>query len=91
MITAQEMLNHLTAEPFEPFRIHTASGRDFDIRHPEFAQVGRSSLTIFTSPAGDPDGPQQWVKVSLMLVESIAPLDGAGRERTGTDGEESDL
>lgn len=75
MMTAQNILNLLTAEPFEPFHIHTASGRVFDVRHPEFAQVGRNSLTIFAPPPEDPDGPQRWEKLSLMLIESVAPID----------------
>lgn len=74
MMTSQEILNHLTAEPFEPFRIHTASGREYEVPHPEFAQVGRTSVTIYASSAENPEGPQRWKKVSLMLVESIAPL-----------------
>jgi hypothetical protein len=69
MMHPREILAHITAEPFQPFRIHTASGRDFDIRHPEFAQVGRSTLTVFAPDA--PEGPERWHKLSLMLVESI--------------------
>lgn len=80
MVTPQEMLNHLTAEPFEPFRIHTASGRDFEIPHPEFAQIGRTSLTVFAPSEGSSDGANRWEKISLMLVESIAPLDRSSRK-----------
>lgn len=80
MMTPQELLNHLTAEPFEPFRIHTASGRNFEIRHPEFAQIGRSSLTVYVPSEDAPDVPQQWEKISLMLVESISPLDLSTRK-----------
>jgi hypothetical protein len=74
MIPPHEVLTHLTAEPFEPFRVHTASGRVFEIRHPEFAQVGRSTLTVYAPPENKSDGPQRWEKISLVLVESIAPL-----------------
>jgi len=81
MMTSQEMLNHLTAEPFEPFRIHTASGRVFEVRHPEFVQIGKTSFTVYAPSEDDPDGPQRWEKVSLMLVESIAPLDLVARKK----------
>jgi hypothetical protein len=74
MIPAREILIHITAEPFEPFRINMASGATFEVRHPEFAQVGRSTLTVYTAPEGDPNGPQRWQKLSLVLIESIAPL-----------------
>jgi hypothetical protein len=37
MMAPREVLGHLTAELFRPIRIHTASGRTFEIRHPELA------------------------------------------------------
>lgn len=82
MMTLQDIVNQLAAEPFQPFRIHTASGRDFDIRHPEFAQVGRSTITVYAPPEENPSGAERWHKISLMLVESIEPLTTA--TKTGT-------
>lgn len=79
MMAPREVLNHITAEPFQPFRIHTASGRDYEIRHPELAQVGRSTIVIYATPEGSPEAPEQWQKVSLMLVESIEPLSNSAR------------
>jgi len=81
MIPPQELLNHITAVPFEPFRLHTASGRTFDVPHPEFIQVGISTLTIFTPAENDPTGAQRWEKVSLVLIESIAPLESRVRRQ----------
>ena len=85
MIIPKEMIGHVTAEPFLPFRIHAASGRTFAIRHPEVVAVGRTTLTIFTPLADDvPDAEGLWYKLSLMLIESIEPLDaphsGAARD-----------
>jgi hypothetical protein len=82
MMSPREVLGHLTAEPFRPFRVHTASGRDFEIRHPEVAQVGRSTLTIFTPSADMPDADSQWYKISLMLIESIEPLEVPARRQS---------
>jgi hypothetical protein len=70
-------MEHVFAEPFQPLRIHTASGRSFVIRHPEFVKIGRNTLTVYAAPEADPDGPQRWEELSLMLIESIAPLDAA--------------
>ena len=82
MMTPREVLGHLTAEPFRPFRVHTTSGRDFEIRHPEVPQVGRSTLTIFTPSADDiPDVDSQWYKISLMLIGSIEPLEVPARRQ----------
>jgi hypothetical protein len=74
MIVARELINHVTAEPFEPFVLTTASGRRFMVRHPEFIQVGRSTCIVYTPPENNPDGPLYWEKISLMLLESLAPL-----------------
>ena len=76
MISYQKIGAYVTAEPFRPFRITTTSGRTFDIRHPEMVQVGRSTMTIFTFMANESDGTkEQQVEVSLLLTESIEPLD----------------
>jgi hypothetical protein len=68
------IFNHVFAELFEPFRIHTASRRIFEIRHPEFVQVGKTTMTDFAPPEKDPDAPERWEKISYVLIESIAPL-----------------
>jgi hypothetical protein len=82
MMTTVEIARHVSAEPFRPFRIHTASGRSFEIRHPEVVQVGRSTLTIYTPLANIPDAEEPWYKISLMLIESIEPLDAPVQKRS---------
>jgi hypothetical protein len=78
-------MDHIFAEPFRPLRIYTASGRTFEIRHPEFVKMGRSTLTVYAPPQGEPEEPPHWEEVSLMLIESIAPLDGAAASpKTGS-------
>ncbi len=80
MITAKRIVNYVGAEPFRPFRITTTSGRTYDIRHPEMVQVGRSTMTIFMSMSDDEDAAKEReVEVSLLLTESVEPLDVAAR------------
>ena len=79
MMTPREVINHIAAEPFRPFRIHTASGRDFEVRHPEVVQVGRTTLTLFAPALDVPDAEGPWIKLSLMLIESIEPMEIASR------------
>jgi hypothetical protein len=74
MVPPREVLEHVLAEPFQPFRIHTASGRTFEVRHPEMAKVGRSTMIVYAPPENEPNGPEHWEKLSFMLLESIAPL-----------------
>ena len=73
MIAPRTMIDFVTAEPFRPFRIHMASGKTFDVGHPEMIKVGRSSVTVHL-PAADEEK-DQWREVSLMLLEYVEPLE----------------
>jgi hypothetical protein len=75
MMTPQTMLGYVRAEPFRPFRIRVASGRTFDIRHPEMIKVLKSNVLVFKSTNDTPEIPDEWESVSLMLTESISHLE----------------
>lgn len=80
MLTYQKIGSYVTAEPFRPFRIQMASGRTFEIRHPEMVQVGRSTMTIFTFMSNEPEeAKERQVEVSLLMTESVEPLDATAR------------
>ena len=80
MVPPQDILTYLRAVPFRPFWIHMASGRTFDIRHPEMIAVSRSSITIYTFLNDDEtEAKEHQVEVSLLLTESVEPLDAATR------------
>ena len=80
MISFRRIAYYVGAEPFRPFRITTTSGRTFDIRHPEMIQVGRTTITIFTFMSNEPEEPkEQQIEVSLLLTESVEPLDATTR------------
>jgi hypothetical protein len=82
MMTPKEVLGHVTAEPFRPFRIRMASGETYEVKHPETVQVGKTNLTLFTPLIDDTPGSDMWHKLSLMLLEAIEPLGASGkRER----------
>jgi hypothetical protein len=77
MITYQRISSYIMAEPFRPFRIRLVGGRMFDIRHPEMVQVGRTTMTIFTYLSeNEEEAKLHDVEVSLLLTESIEPLNG---------------
>ncbi len=53
-----------------------ASGRTFEIRHPEMIGVGRSTAHVYTFMSDDPEqSTQREHEVSLLLMESVEPLD----------------
>lgn len=76
-MTPQEVLNYVQAQPFRPFRIRMNSGRTFDIRHPEMVRVGRRDLLIFTFISDSPEVYDRWENVSLLLIESLSPLEAS--------------
>ncbi|HEY5314694.1 MAG TPA: hypothetical protein VIK18_19325 [Pirellulales bacterium] len=54
-----------------------ASGRTFDIRHPEMVHMGKAGLVVFSLVADDPAVHGDWDTVSPLLIESISHLDAA--------------
>jgi hypothetical protein len=53
-----------------------ASGRSFEIRHPEMIQLGKSNATIFTYLSDDEEeAKQRQHDVSMLLIESLEPMD----------------
>jgi hypothetical protein len=65
-MTIQEITRLRSLTPFEPFRILTADGKSYDVRHPEnFAVAGNGRLVA----VGMPD---HFVTLDLLLVTGIA-------------------
>ena len=75
MMTPRSVLEYVKAEPFRPFRVHMASGKTFDIRHPEMLRVGRTNALVFSFVSDEPDVFDEWRSVSLMLMEFISHLE----------------
>jgi len=77
MMTIRDIVDHIAAQPFCPLRVHMASGRVFEVKHPEFAKVGLSSLTIYAPSEESPNGLDRWQQLSLLLIESVSPIGSA--------------
>jgi hypothetical protein len=74
-MTPQTILGYVRAEPFRPFRIHMASGKTFEIRHPEMIKVLKSCALVFRSEVETAELPDQFESVSLMLAKSVSHLE----------------
>jgi hypothetical protein len=70
----------LSAQPFQPFRIHLSNGLSYDIRHPEMALVERSIVWIYLNePADLPTLAERRVFVVLLHIvygEFVEPTSG---------------
>jgi hypothetical protein len=42
MMPPRVIMDHAFAEPFRPFRIHTASGQTFEVRYPDIVQMAQT-------------------------------------------------
>jgi hypothetical protein len=73
MMTSRKLVEYLSAELFRPFRVKMASGQSYEIRHPEMILVGRSSVRIFGATGAGEN--EKWHDVSLLLMETIEPMD----------------
>jgi hypothetical protein len=69
-----DVLSFVKAQPFRPFRIETARGRSFEVRHPEMVLVRKTDVVVFTYTRNEPDAHDKWESVSLEQIESIAHL-----------------
>ena len=75
MITSPQILTYSKAQPFRPFRLHMASGKTYDVRHPEMIKVLKNYLLVFSFSPDDPELPEIHETVSMVLIESISHLD----------------
>lgn len=81
MMTFRNFADYVSAEPFRPFRIKMASGQSYEIRHPEMILVGRSSVRVYTATKSN--GHESWHDVSLLLMETLEPIEAAEVGRNG--------
>jgi hypothetical protein len=66
----------LRAQPFMPFVIRMADGRDYRIEHPDFVLAAASDVPQITIE--EPDGRQHFL--SALLVTSVERGSPAGRK-----------
>jgi len=74
-MTFQELHQFTNAEPFRPFRIQMASGRSFDIRHPENIRIGANTVYVFLFSQSDQRIVEQMVMLGYTLMESVEYID----------------
>lgn len=77
MLTNSTLQNYIKAEPFRPFRIHMASGKTFEVRHPEMIRLLKTYAVVFSSDDGSPEYPDRFDTISLMLADTISHLESS--------------
>jgi hypothetical protein len=74
-VRPQDILNLLQRRPFEPFRLYLSDGSVFEVRHPELAMVGRSTVLIGL-PSPDTAEPvfDRFVNCALVYITRTGPI-----------------
>ena len=73
-----DILQLLRAQPFQPFRISLSDGREFEVRHPEMAMVGRSTVHVGIPATGGLEGQIEClVNCALIHITTTELIDGA--------------
>jgi hypothetical protein len=72
---AQDIVDLLRAEPFDPFTIWLSDGTKYDVHHPAFAIVGNSKITLGLPTNQSPDRPvERTVYVAIVHITLIEPI-----------------
>ena len=75
---SDDILSFVKRQPFQPFRLTLTDGRTYDVRHPEFAMVGRSSVVIGISLQDESESIyDRLVMVALSHIMQAELLDAA--------------
>ena len=73
-MTTDQFRNTLRAQPFRPFLIRTADGREYRVDHPEMAWQTPGGRIVFVATSDDAA-----VTIDLLLVTALEPAQPAGR------------
>jgi hypothetical protein len=66
----KDLIEHLRRRPFRRFRLILTDGRAFEVRHPELAMVGGSTVSISLARPRDPE-PMHDRQVTVPLVDVL--------------------
>ncbi len=78
-MTVEQLRNFYNAQPFRPFIMHLADGRQIPVQHPEFIATSPSGRTVTVY---QPDDTLNVVDLLLVTDLEIRPTsDGSGKRR----------
>jgi len=78
-VRPEDIREFLGRRPFQPFRITLTDGRTYDVRHPEMAMVGRSTVAIGLPAPGDSTPVfDRLITVSLLHIMQVEPQEAMG-------------
>ena len=85
-MSPEELRDALRHRPFEPFRLVMTDGAGYDIRHPDLLWVGQRSAMVGLTGSPGQTFYERSVKVDLLHVIRLEPLEGAPSGQNGPAG-----
>jgi hypothetical protein len=74
-----DIRDFLHKQPFQPFRLTLTDGRTYEVRRPELAMVGRSTVTVGVPAPGDPRPVyNRLMTASLLHIMQVEPSEIQG-------------
>jgi hypothetical protein len=74
---AEDILQVLKSQPFEPFVLHMSDGTSYEVRHPDPALVEKSKVVLGVPGKRGPEEPlDRTVFCSLLHISRIEPVNG---------------
>jgi hypothetical protein len=80
-MTLEQMRSFYTAEPFQPFVIHLADGREIPVHHPEFIMAAPSGRILIVCQPDDTFNFIDLLLVTDVEVKPFAKSNGKRRKR----------
>jgi hypothetical protein len=76
MVQPDELIERLRRQPFEPFAVHMADGRVFEVRYPRMNVVFTTYFLVGIPEADHPDDiiADHFERLDLSLITKIGPL-----------------
>ena len=75
----EDIREFLQRRPFQPFRLTLTDGRTYEVRHPELAMVGRSTVIVGLPAPGEVEPVfDRAVTVSLLHIMQMQPVESPG-------------
>ncbi len=74
-MVAEQILELIRREPFEPFRVYVSDGASYDVMHPELMAVSKRIVVIIYYPNGYRNGDsERWVYCDPVHITRIEPV-----------------
>lgn len=80
---AQDVVDELKKQPFQPVRVELTDGLSYEIRHPDLVIVFPSKVVIATPGRNQPQPAERYDVVSMSHIMRLTPLNASSTPATG--------